>query len=79
MVIDGELSVVGTANMDLRSFEQNFEVNAFIYNTQKAQELTKIFMHDAQSCRKLSYWRWKKRPIYRKVLQSMARLLSPAL
>lgn len=79
MVIDGELSVVGTANMDLRSFEQNFEVNAFIYNTQKAQELTKIFLHDAKSCKKLSYWRWKKRPMYRKVLQSIARLLSPAL
>lgn len=79
MVIDGELSVVGTANMDLRSFEQNFEVNAFIYNTQKAQELTKIFLHDAKSCKKLSYWRWKKRPIWRKMLQSIARLLSPAL
>lgn len=79
MVIDGELSVVGTANMDLRSFEQNFEVNAFIYNTQKAQELTKIFLHDAKSCKKLSFWRWKQRPMWRKVLQSIARLLSPAL
>jgi cardiolipin synthase len=79
MVIDGELSVVGTANMDLRSFEQNFEVNAFIYNKQKAQELTKIFLNDAKNCKKLSYWRWKRRPAWRKMLQSMARLLSPAL
>jgi cardiolipin synthase len=79
MVIDGELSVVGTANMDLRSFEQNFEVNAFIYNTDKAQELTQIFLHDAQSCKKLSYLRWRHRPFYRKILQSIARLLSPAL
>lgn len=79
MVIDGELSVVGTANMDLRSFEQNFEVNAFIYNTQKAQELTQIFILDAKSCKKLSYWRWKRRPMHRKVLQALARLLSPAL
>ena len=79
MVIDGELSIVGTANMDLRSFEQNFEVNAFIYNQQKAQELTELFIHDCKDCKTLSYWRWKKRPIYRKVVQSIARLLSPAL
>lgn len=79
MVIDGELSVVGTANMDLRSFEQNFEVNAFIYDKQKAEELSYIFMHDAKSCKKLSYWRWRRRPLYRKVLQALARLLSPAL
>jgi cardiolipin synthase len=79
MVIDGELSVVGTANMDLRSFEQNFEVNAFIYSPEKANELTSIFLNDAKSCKKLSYWRWKKRPMWRKMLQSIARLLSPAL
>lgn len=79
MIIDGELSIVGTANMDLRSFEQNFEVNAFIYNVQKAQELTNIFTSDSKDCKTLSYWRWKKRPIYRKIVQSMARLLSPAL
>jgi cardiolipin synthase len=68
MVIDGELSVVGTANMDLRSFEQNFEVNAFIYSPEKANELTSIFLNDAKSCKKLSYWRWKKRPMWRKML-----------
>lgn len=79
MVIDGELSIVGTANMDLRSFEQNFEVNAFIYSPDKAVELTKIFMHDAKSCSKLTLRKWEKRPIHKKLIQSLARLLSPAL
>lgn len=79
MVIDGELSIIGTANMDLRSFEQNFEVNAFIYNEQKAIELTKIFKHDAKSCKTLTLRKWEKRPKHKKLIQSLARLLSPAL
>lgn len=79
MVIDDELSIVGTANMDLRSFEQNFEVSAFIYDKQKAEELTKIFLRDARSCKKLTLRKWEQRPLYKKIIQSLARLLSPAL
>ncbi len=79
MVVDGELSIVGTANMDLRSFEQNFEVNAFVYDRKTAEELTYIFTTDIKHCKKLSYLTWKRRPFGRKILQSMARLLSPAL
>ena len=36
MVSDDELSTVGSTNVDFRSFEHNFEVNAFIYDTENS-------------------------------------------
>ena len=43
MVVDGRVLCYGTANMDIRSFALNFEVNALVYNEKKAQEMVKIF------------------------------------
>ena len=33
LVVDREIAIVGTANMDFRSFDLNFEVNAIVYDT----------------------------------------------
>ena len=41
-MIDDEVVSVGTANMDYRSFELNFEVNAFVYDKTIAQQLKKL-------------------------------------
>jgi phosphatidylserine/phosphatidylglycerophosphate/cardiolipin synthase-like enzyme len=46
MVIDNNLAIVGTANMDIRSFDLNFEINAFIYDTDINQKLADTFMDD---------------------------------
>lgn len=44
IVVDEEVSSVGTANIDVRSFKLNFEVNAFIYDEGMAETLTRIFI-----------------------------------
>lgn len=44
MVTDGKLAVIGSANMDYRSFELNFEVNAFVYDTAIAASLRETFL-----------------------------------
>ena len=79
LVIDDEIAVIGSANIDLRSFEQNFEVSAFIYDEKHSKNLKELFIKDVKVCKKLSYQKWSKRPIYRKVIQALARLLSPIL
>ena len=79
LVIDDEIAVIGSANIDLRSFEQNFEVSAFIYDEKHSKNLKELFIKDMKVCKKLSYQKWSKRPIYRKVIQALARLLSPIL
>jgi cardiolipin synthase len=46
LVTDGKLSILGTANMDHRSFELNFEVNAVIYDEPFSKKLRKVFAED---------------------------------
>ena len=46
MITDKKLSIVGTANMDIRSFDLNFEVNALIYDDDFAAEMREVFFED---------------------------------
>src|SRR5699024_12779878 len=46
IVVDGKISFIGTANIDVRSFRLNFEINAFIYNVDIAQQLVAAFKQD---------------------------------
>ncbi len=77
--IDGQMSIVGSANMDMRSFEHNFEVMAAIYNTQCAQTIEARFMKDLEQCREITPSKWKHRSISDKIKESFARLWSPLL
>ena len=79
LVIDDEIAIIGSANIDLRSFEQNFEVSAFIYNETHSKQLKDLFINDMKVSKKLSYFKWSNRPRYRKIIQALARLLSPIL
>lgn len=79
IVIDDEISIVGTANMDVRSYEQNFEVAAFIYHEQTAQLLKKKYEEDMEDCRELNINIWKHRSRWIKLKESVARLFSPLL
>ncbi|MEP7229164.1 MAG: cardiolipin synthase [Ginsengibacter sp.] len=79
LVADGKLSVVGTANMDHRSFELNFEVNAIVYDTNFAQQLRRVFHEDLQFSEKLDPERWYKRTALEQLPEKIARLLSPSL
>jgi cardiolipin synthase len=79
IVVDTIVSSVGTANMDFRSFDQNFEVNALIYDKNIAQQLINQFMEDRKHCVALRLSRWQQRPIRRRLAESASRLLAPLL
>ena len=79
MVVDDDLSIVGTANMDYRSFDLNFEVNAIIYNKRLASELTETFEQDLLFCSRIDSDKWFRRPKYIRLWEKTARLLSPFL
>jgi cardiolipin synthase A/B len=79
MVIDGQVASVGTANIDNRSFKLNFEVNAFIYDSETAERLERIYSDDLQYCKQLTFTEYKQRPLSQKFKESCARLLSPIL
>ncbi|WP_218841521.1 cardiolipin synthase [Winogradskyella undariae] len=79
MVVDGVFSTVGTTNMDYRSFNINFEVNALIYSKKISSELTAFFNEDLKDCEKLELQSWKKRSKRKKNIEAIARLMAPLL
>ncbi len=79
IVVDGKISSVGTANIDVRSFRLNFEVNAFIYDTRTSTKLKKIFENDLESCSEITIEKYKKRSKIIIFKESISRLLSPVL
>ncbi|MCE4051261.1 MULTISPECIES: cardiolipin synthase [Bacillaceae] len=79
LLVDRKISSVGTANIDMRSFRLNFEVNAFIYSEEIANSLTDGFMEDMKLCTPLSLDSYSKRSLWIKFKESFSRLLSPLL
>ncbi|WP_258171440.1 cardiolipin synthase [Paenibacillus sp. R14(2021)] len=79
MVVDGHIASVGTANVDIRSFKLNFEVNAILYDTETAERLQRIFEDDMLDCTELTYEDYKQRSMLERFRESCVRLLSPIL
>lgn len=78
-VSDDEWASVGSTNMDFRSFEHNFEVNAFLYDREMALRLKEIFLTDQKNSLSLSRKIWSKRSWKSKITESIVRLLAPLL
>ncbi|HEX5024523.1 MAG TPA: cardiolipin synthase, partial [Agriterribacter sp.] len=79
MVTDKKIAIVGTANMDYRSFDLNFEVNAVVYDRELSAELSQVFYDDIRESRKIDAQEWKNRSEYKQFLEKAARLVSPLL
>ena len=79
MVTDGKLIILGTANMDRRSFDLNFEVNAILYDSKAAKELRDVFFDDLQFSEKINKDQWLQRKWHTQFSEKLARLLSPVL
>lgn len=79
IVIDDSAATVGTANIDVRSFKLNFEVNAFIYDEKVARQLTALFHQDTELSNELTYNHYLERTRMIKTKESIARLLAPIL
>lgn len=79
IIIDDELTSVGSTNFDFRSFEHNFEANMFIYSAEFNRQSVNIFMADQHQCVRILAAEWKKRPLKKKLAESTLRLLSPIL
>lgn len=79
LVTDDAVTCIGSANMDFRSFEHNFEINAFVYQPAFAKQMRKVFMYDMHHCERLVPTRWLRRPLKQRLAESFMRLFSPLL
>ena len=79
MIIDNELTSVGSTNFDFRSFECNFESNVFIYSTEVNRRMSEVFLKDMEDSTRITPFEWRNRPYTQKAAESIVRLLSPIL
>ena len=77
--VDGLVACVGTANMDMRSFGLNFEVNATIYSERTVQRLERAFENDMNQCTHVTRKIYDRRGIVIRTKEQFSRLLSPLL
>lgn len=77
--VDGEVSCFGTANMDIRSFKLNFEVNAVVYNKEVTGELERLFEEDMEKCTQITALVYGKRSRLIRLKEQVSRLLSPIM
>lgn len=79
LVSDYTLSMVGSANMDIRSFDLNFELNAVVYDSEVHGQLRDVFLEDISHSTELQYESWSQRGRIKKFGESICRLFSSVL
>ncbi len=79
LTVDGHFSTIGTSNMDYRSFETNFEINALIYDEATATDLNNRFEEDKADCQQIDYDEWMNRDKTYRFKESFCRLWAPLL
>ncbi|WP_223066024.1 cardiolipin synthase [Paenibacillus caui] len=79
LIADGEVATVGTANMDMRSFHLNFEVNALLVGTDSVNKIVSDFERDLLSTKPMELRAFMKKKIIVRFMESAARLMSPLL
>ena len=79
MTIDDSLVTIGSTNIDFRGFEQDFEINAFMYDGRLAVQQREIFLEDQKDAELIDPLEWDKRPLTDKAKESVARVFSPVL
>lgn len=77
--VDGEVASIGSANLDVRSFQLNFEVNAVLYDNELVAKVDADFAEDIRNSIEVDLVKFKERGFLTKVRQAGARLLSPLL
>ena len=79
IIMDEEVYCFGTANMDIRSFHLNYEVNAIVYGQEEVKKMCSIFKKDLEDCKELTLQEYTSRSLQHRIKEQISRLLSPVL
>lgn len=79
IVSDGKVCSIGTANLDIRSFQLNFEINAIIYDDKFSKEQEDIFIKDIEDCKLVTMEEYENRSRALKIKEALIRLVAPIL
>jgi cardiolipin synthase len=75
LVVDGTWGVLGTTNIDNRSFEHNDEVNIVMRDEAIAHRLTADYLRDVDDSREITLEAWQNRPLWEKLIGTVAWIL----
>ncbi|MFE0504929.1 cardiolipin synthase [Peribacillus butanolivorans] len=79
IIVDGDIASIGTANMDMRSFHLNFEVNVFLMGSSSINDLVTHYQEDMKDSEKLDPLSYNNRGLLERSKESFARLFSNVL
>lgn len=79
IISDDEVSIVGTANFDFRSFYLNYECGIWMYSTLEELNIKQDFEETLKQCEKIELKVWKKRKLDIRIIEALLRLISPLL
>ncbi len=79
IVVDGQLSLMTSANLDRRSFDLNLELALVLYDAAASAEVRRLqdgYMHDAV---RIDRDRWARRGAHRRMVENLCGILAPIL
>ncbi|MDR2833628.1 MAG: cardiolipin synthase [Streptococcaceae bacterium] len=79
MIIDGAIASVGSANIDNRSFQLDFEINTLLYDIEMSQKIRHAFFKDSGDSKRLTQEIYAKRSRFIRFKEGLGRLISPLL
>lgn len=79
ITVDDSFALLGSSNLDIRSFYLNFELNVLLYGPQVTQEVRFAQMQYLQNAAEVHPDLWRRRPQMQQLIDSAASLLSPLL
>ncbi len=79
LTVDRDLGLIGSANMDMRSFWLNFEVSVIIYDGEVASHLRMLQVEYMGDSDEIDPDAWRRRPVWKRLAENAARLLGPLL
>lgn len=79
LLVDDQISAIGSANMDFRSLEHNFEITGFVYDEGISRRLHLLFDEDKERCEELTRQEWEGRGWLSRFAESVMRLFAPLL
>ena len=77
--VDGRIAAVGSANVDLRSLDENFEVSMMIYDADVVQKIEYEYLEDIKNCKEIDRDEWGRRSHLDQIKESFSRLFAPIL
>ncbi len=77
--IDDRFAIIGSDNLDIRSFELNFEISLLFYSRELTEKLRALQQAYMEGTFELTAERWAQRPAWKRVAQDVAKLMSPLL